>query len=217
MSFLFNVTLSQRKGELNHNLIVVKSKGRKLLNTNYVNYSYGALQLLLNSFLKELALEYTDFKPQKTLVLGLGGGSVFHLLKEHYPETYITVVEKDIAVIELAYSVFNLNKEFDFDLHYGDAYDFVATNSQKFDLIINDIFVDDTVPETIKSIEYLENLKKLLAPKGVIAFNKMEKIEDKGQSYEVFKGRFSSVFPESKDFQKEYYERKSHLLYNRIS
>lgn len=217
LSYLFPILLYKRKGDLGHDLKVVLTKGVKILNTNKVNYSYGALYKLFELFFLKLKSDVPDFNPKNILMLGMGAGSVIRLIKKHYPSALITVVEKDMVVIEISHRKFGLNKEFKFNLHYADAYEFVEKQDEIFDFIINDVFVDDEVPSNLKSLKYLECLKSICSDQGIVAFNKMESVNTGRLSLEVFRFLFEKVFPNSDSFEMENLGRKNHVFYAKVN
>lgn len=217
LSYFFPITLYKRKGELGHDLEVILTKGRKVLNTKKVNYSYGSLYELFECFFAKLKIENPNFNPKNILMLGMGAGSVMHLIKKYYPSALITVVEKDMVVIEISQRKFGLNKEFTFNLHYADAYEFVSSQNDVFDLIINDVFVDDEVPSELKSHRYLERLKTICNDQGIVVFNEMESLNSDRLSLEVFRFLFEKIFPNTLSFERMFFGRKSYLFYAKVN
>ncbi len=86
--------------------------------------------------------------PQRILVLGLGGGTVVHLLRRFFPLSHITCVERDKEHINIAQTFFKIPSK-NVQLIHADAYDFLAERclaennkqkNEKFDWIIDDVF-----------------------------------------------------------------------------
>ncbi len=88
--------------------------------------------LLLPGFFKETA-------PRRILVLGLGGGTIVHLLKLFFPESSLVCVELDPQHIQIAKRFFAIPQK-NVELIQGDAYEYLRNGNDKFDWIIDDVF-----------------------------------------------------------------------------
>lgn len=121
---------------------------------------------------------------KNVLILGFGSGSVASILQDEYEKgVEIAGVEKDEVVIELAKKYFFINKYKNLSLYCEDAYDFVQSCNQKFDLIVMDVFIDLDVPEKFSEAEFIAGLGNLLSERGVLFYNLVihsEKVRDKG-------------------------------------
>lgn len=149
-------------------LEVTWSNGRKLLNSKNANYSYGALQEVLDYGLAKVRAD----RAAEVLILGLGGGSAVPLLRKKYGYyAKITAVELDSAVIEIAKKEFGINEYQPLELLCLDAENFVSSTQHKYGLVIVDLFLDTKVPEQFFSVSFWENIGDLMQQGGKVLFN----------------------------------------------
>ena len=142
--------------------------GIKHLNSKNANYSYGSLQRILKFGLEKIELS----KVNSVLILGMGGGSVIETLRDHFNYTkHIDAVEIDPIIIEIAKNEFEISESETLKIHCTDAFEFVKTSKEKFDLIIVDLFIDLMVPDKFLSAEFWDNVMGSKSSKGVILFN----------------------------------------------
>ena len=79
--------------------------------------------------------------PRSALLIGLGAGSLAKFLHRHCPQTRITVVEIEPAVVAVARQFFRLPPEDDrLRIVIGDGANFVQTSRARFDCILVDGF-----------------------------------------------------------------------------
>ena len=116
--------------------------------------------------------------PRRVLIVGLGGGAMVRFLTHHEPQVQIDAVEIDPAVVRIADEYFGVRSGGNVRVHTADAVAFVESTTDRYDLILMDAFLrpssgtDATgVPTGLKTLEFLERLKGVLAPGGVVAFN----------------------------------------------
>ena len=88
--------------------------------------------LLLPGFFKETP-------PVRILVLGVGGGTIVHLLKLFFPQSTLVCVELDPQHIQIAKRYFKIPQK-NVELIQGDAYQYLRDGKEKFDWIIDDVF-----------------------------------------------------------------------------
>jgi spermidine synthase len=77
---------------------------------------------------------------KKILLLGLGGGSAARLARALFPEARIVGVERDPRVIEVARHHFQLDA-LSLEVVLGDARRYLEKGSERFDAILEDVFV----------------------------------------------------------------------------
>lgn len=141
---------------------------RKLLDSSNANYSYGALQEVLDKGLAEIRAD----RAAPVLLLGVGGGSVIPLLRKKYGYYHkITAVEIDPMMIKIARREFNIEKHQPLELICADAEEYVNSSREKFGLIVIDLFLDLLVPEQFFSVNFWKNITGLLHQEGKILFN----------------------------------------------
>jgi spermidine synthase len=134
---------------------------------------------------REFALSYTHMAmggllfagnaaPKRLLVIGLGGGTIPTALRELLPEAEIDTVEIDPAVTQVAKRYFGFKDDPKMKVHEMDGRVFVKRairEGRKYDAILLDAFDHEYIPEHLLTVEYLEEVKSLLAPGGVLVGN----------------------------------------------
>lgn len=158
---------SQNSGTVEINLV----NGQKVLDTRTSNYSYGSLQKILHTGL--IAAGF-DKNVRNVLVLGMGGGSVVPTIREKFQsDAFITLVEIDEKIIEIARNEFNIERFGKLEIVHADALDFVAKNSVFYDVIIVDLFIENIIPEVFTQSDFLKNIAQKLNPRGKLIYNTM--------------------------------------------
>ncbi len=167
LSYLWPLT-KKLESKYSGSLEVTWVNGRKVLDSPNANYSFGALQEVLDLGIAEVRAD----RGAPVLLLGLGGGSAIHLLRKKY-HYYgkITAVEIDPAVIDVAYREFELGEHEPLEIICIDALEFVKNSSEEFGLIIIDLFLDLDVPVQFFTVDFWEDISALLSAEGKLLFN----------------------------------------------
>ena len=167
LSFIYPIT-KKVKSEFNETLEITWYNGKKHLNTKNANYSYGALQKILQIGLKKFDIS----RSKDILVLGFGGGSVIKTLRKKFKYKHsITAVDIDPVIIQLANKEFKLSQTENLNIVCADANEFMLKNKITFDLIIVDLFIDTKIPSPFFEISFWENVVKACTNDGGILFN----------------------------------------------
>ena len=120
----------------------------------------------------ETTIEYVGYlhitlavKPdaERTLVIGLGGGSVVKRMWRDYPAMSLDVAEIDGEVVEVASALFELPDDDRIDVHIADGREFLTRRLDTYDIIIVDAFDDDRVPRPLLTEEFMRLAKDHLA------------------------------------------------------
>ena len=117
---------------------------------------------------------YAKPAPQSVLIIGLGGGSLPRALASLLPDTHIDVVEIDPAVTRVARSYFNFKPGPGTSIveEDGRAYVKRALRAGKsYDLIMLDAYDHEYIPEHLLTREFLQEVRSLLKPDGIVAAN----------------------------------------------
>jgi spermidine synthase len=192
-SYLLPVTVERRNGDITPYLEVLLVDGKYVLDTSSVNYSYGNCQKIFQKAFSYFNLKSIEF--DNVLMLGFGAGSVASILTEEYEmKCRITGVEKDGVVIDLAKQYFNIHRFKNLELVHESAYTYVEQTQNKFDLIIMDVFVDETVPKMFHEEKFLHHLNRILSSDGVLFYNFMTTPRDKKSEFEELSSRFETIF-----------------------
>ena len=199
LSYACEIPLETRHSQFSNSLKVSLLDGRFLLSTEKAVYSYQDLYHNFRSAFEQLPLEILS--PQaRVLVLGMGMGSIPHLLEHTFQkkEYVYTLVELDPVVVELAqkYTLPLLRSKY--FLEVGDAYNFVINNSKSklYELICVDIFIDENTPSLFETAEFLSKTKQLLAPKGLLVYNRLcSNTSQKETTNQFITSVFEPIFP----------------------
>lgn len=172
LSYLFPVAIEKRIGSYLPIIEVNLRNGKYILDGDNVNYSFGSLHDL---FLQTLTQFKIKEKPIKNvLILGFGAGSIAQILREEFQmNCFITGIEVDSVMLELAYKYFNLSSYKDIEILCDDADEFIHRDNNMYDLIIVDLFVERRVPKKFMKPEFLLEIKYHLSPNGFLFFNRV--------------------------------------------
>lgn len=165
--------------------------GKKILDTENANYSYGSLQKILETGLTKVDLKSVE----NVLLLGMGGGSVIESLRETFEyQKNIIAVEIDPEVIKLAKDEFGISASEKLQIIQEDAFEYVEYSEEKFQLIIIDLFIDLYVPPVFYKKEFCKNVSKLLQKSGFIVFNVGVNLNKKSDVVETISSNFGNDF-----------------------
>lgn len=186
LSYFIPVIIDKKNSAVSKKLEVTWNNGQLVLDSKTTNYSYGSLQRILRKGLKYIGFErIRNFK--NILVLGVAGGSVIKTLTDEIKFTgHITGVEIDPETIKIANTYFGLDKIKNLEIIIDDAFEFVLKTREKYDLIIIDIFQDNTMPNFLFEGFFIDRINYLLNTNGFILFNTMtltQKHKDRNLQY----------------------------------
>ena len=154
LSYIYPVT-KKIHSKISGDLEITWYNGKKHLNTKNANYSYGSLQRILKFGLEKIDLSNT----KKILILGMGGGSVIKTLQDDFNyQNHITAIDIDPVIIKIAKEEFDIIEGENLKIICEDAQLFMQLNSQKFDLIIIDLYIDIKVPSSFLKIPFWQNI-----------------------------------------------------------
>ncbi|GIW69500.1 MAG: hypothetical protein KatS3mg101_0247 [Patescibacteria group bacterium] len=116
---------------------------------------------------------------QKVLILGLGGGTMAHIISERFNHPEIVSVEIDPVMIDIARKFFDLDSIPNHRVIEADAlrvtiepedYDL---EEEYFNVVIVDIFNGEKYPDLGKSGNFIASVKRLVRPGGLLIFNRI--------------------------------------------
>lgn len=167
---------------LYRNIIVTEVDSRRCLIFNAVRGERN--QTCINTQdPKDMLFHYTRMtmagllvnpNPKNILIAGLGGGTIPTALNELYPEANIEVLEIDQAVVNVARDFFNFTENEHLKATVVDARVFIkraALQGTKYDFVMLDAFTGEYIPEHLLTQEFLEEVKQILTPDGVLVAN----------------------------------------------
>lgn len=108
---------------------------------------------------------------RRTLVMGLGGGTVAKRMWRDYPWMHIDAVEIDEGVVEVARDYFALPDDDRLCVYVDEARSFLRLSPETYDIVLMDAFDDDRMPRALSTDEFCRSLRDHLTPEGVVAYN----------------------------------------------
>ncbi len=112
--------------------------------------------------------------PRRILIVGLGGGSLPSALTEILPDATIDVVEIDPAVTRVARKYFDFKDGPKVKVSELDGRVFIkraGREARHYDIVMLDAFDHEYIPEHLLTREFLQEVKALLGPQGVLVAN----------------------------------------------
>lgn len=138
-----------------------------------------------------------DVRPEAALLLGLGGGTILHLLFRRFGPFPVLAVENDPAVIELARESFGLPQG-PVQVALADAFEVVTGLGGAYDYIGVDLFARGGVPAGTFRRGFLRRLRGLTNPGGLVAINFF-----RDRRTVAHQKRLEAVFPRVRLYQSE--------------
>ncbi len=108
---------------------------------------------------------------QRTLIIGLGGGTVVKRMWRDYPGMRVDVAELDPDMVEVARRFFRVPDDDRIRVFAADGRAYLETSPETYDIVIVDAFDEDRVPRPLTTEEFLRLVRDRLAPDGVVAYN----------------------------------------------
>ena len=110
-------------------------------------------------------------KPERVLVVGLGGRTIPNVLRRHFPEMTIDVVDIVPVVVRVAKKYFGFREDEKMHAFVADGLRFIEKSDPVYDVIYLDAFSADSVPYSLSTREFLQAARKALKPGGVVLGN----------------------------------------------
>ncbi len=107
----------------------------------------------------------------RTLAIGLGGGTVVKRMWRDYPDMRIDAVEVDAEVVGIARRFFALPDDPRIRVVVDDGRRFLEAPGGVYDIVIVDAFDDDRVPLPLTTEEFLRATRARMSEGGVIVYN----------------------------------------------
>src|SRR5688572_12087907 len=129
---------------------------------------------------ERLVLPYTEValtalalcgEPRRILLVGLGGGTLAGFLRRHYPAAHIDAVDIDPEVVRVAKEYFGFREDRRMRAHVADGRKFIEEVREPYDLIFLDAFGTTAVPAHLTTREFLESVRRVTRPGGVVVGN----------------------------------------------
>jgi spermidine synthase len=160
----------------------------------------------------DLLIDYTRYmflsyafcpKPERVLIVGLGGGSMVHFLQHYDKNVKVDVAEIDPMIVRIADKYFGVRTGGNIKVINTDGSEYFKRATDQYDVIYLDAFLkpsnetDSTgVPTRLKTILFYKEMQKRLKPDGLVVFN-----INPHQSIDEDIGRIREAFPQTYVFQ----------------
>lgn len=192
LSLLVEVPIEHSSSKYNPSLDVSLKSQRLKLSTRNTIYSFEDRYTSFSKAFRHLDIGTRSV--DSVLMLGYGFGSIPIILSRKYN------LNPDITAIEIDPEVIRLAKKYalqeNVTLLEGDAYRWVLNNQDRFDLVCVDVFFDTRVSGKFESRKFLQKLRTLVAPDGLLLFNRLTMEKGLKTATERFYNQdFKSVFP----------------------
>jgi spermidine synthase len=116
---------------------------------------------------------------KRVLILGLGGGTLVHLISKNFPNAEIVSVEYDPVMVDISKRYFDLDQVLNHRIIQDDAMKVVIEPEEydiapsSFDVLIVDILNGETFPDLGKTGNFIAAIKRLVTSGGYIIFNRI--------------------------------------------
>jgi spermidine synthase len=167
MSWLFEVKRYQ--SEKNGLILCRKIFGHWWIEVESYDQSSPYIKRMWRSALRRLS---PILKVHRSLLLGLGGGSIVDDLAEKYPDAELVIVEYDPVMVEVSQEVhlFKTNPR----IFVEDAVSAVPKLEGMFDLIIVDLYKGGKTAEALEHANFIASIINKLSPGGTLILNAFE-------------------------------------------
>ena len=115
-------------------------------------------------------LAFVD-RPQRVLIVGLGGGTIPNFFHKHFPQMTIDVVDIDPDVVDVAKKFFGFREDATMHVYVEDGRRFIEKCANPYDIIILDAYGSDNIPFHLATREFLRAVREALTPEGVVVGN----------------------------------------------
>ncbi len=142
----------------------------------------GQRALLVDGVVQSVAVEGPVFgpgywpsmlptvRPRRALILGLGGGTIAHLLVRRFGPVPMVGVDADAEVLAVAQVEFDLTLP-SLVIVEGDALQYVTACAETFDYVCVDLYRGAELERGVLARPVLRAIKRLLAGEGLAVFN----------------------------------------------
>jgi spermidine synthase len=183
------------KETLYHRLVVTEDERWRTLSFNRAAQSgMGRTDPFRSEF------RYTDafhlafaFQPEikRVLFIGLGAATGPKQFRRFYPEVAVDAVEIDPEVVEVAKRFFGFAPDTRTTVHVADGRVFLNGARGRYDAIVVDAYYADAIPFHLTTVEFMNLIKRRLAPGGVALFNVIGSLQ--GGSSKLVRSEYRTI------------------------
>ena len=130
------------------------------------------------------------------LFVGLGGGSAPKRFWRDFPSLDLQVVELDPVVADVARRYFAMPDSPRLKVEVEDGRRYLQRNEQRYDVIALDAYFSDSIPFHLATAEFVDLVRRRLAPGGVVVANIIGSVEGPGSRlFRSFVRTYRTAFP----------------------
>lgn len=190
LSYLTDIQIDTKHSEISGPIYIKWRNGKRVVDTETVNYAYGTLYEVFQQAFVKYDVQH-KVKPKKILLLGFGAGSVFQLVRETFGrEPEIVGVERDPIMLQI-YRDYFLHSDANLTLIQADVQTYIQESTEKFDLILIDVFVGEHVPNTLFQESFVQFARNALSQSGVLMWNVIVEDADQKSKFDLLTTFFS--------------------------
>lgn len=179
LSYFVPQDLLRTSSSYNHDIRVQSFMGKRLLMVNGSLQSGAYVEGLWRKSMAAFGIT-PSMGVKSILALGVGGGTVIHLLHDLFPKAETTGVDIDSIIIGIGKKYFGLRGMKGLVLKAADAQEFVkkeARAKRAYDAVVIDLFVGRHIPPFVTTDAFMRNVKSLLAADGFVLINYLRERE----------------------------------------
>ena len=192
LSYISTVPVAHTHSAFNKSIDVLERFGKNELYVNGIQQSGPYTIRLWKNGLKDIF----DNPPKRIntiLILGVGGGTVFPMLHDKFPDAHISAVDIDSAIIRMYSEYFSSGTGSYVSLVCADARKFIRTVRSTFDLIIVDVYIGNDVPDFVTGESFFRDLKNITSPHGTVVCNYFSET-DQPKKFQIFFRKLSDMY-----------------------
>ncbi len=164
--------LLERQTYIDTTLSVVRTRsGKKDLLIDDVLQSGPYYENYWKDVIRTIRLRARTRPVKNILILGVGGGTLFHLLRKIHNHPRIVGIDIDAAVLDVAKSEFGLGRMNDVDLVHADAQVYVRETDEVFGFVVVDVFNGADTPEFVTDDGFLADVLRVTTYNGWLMIN----------------------------------------------
>lgn len=130
----------------------------------------------------------------EVLNVGLGGGTMPNAIRSYFPKSKVTSVELDPKMVEAAKDYMFFKEDGSNKVVVQDARYFIRKEQKRkaqYDVVLLDAFDGEYIPEHLTTQEFLQEVKAVLKPGGLLLSNTFAH----GEFFHSESATYESVFP----------------------
>jgi spermidine synthase len=154
---------------------------------------------MLFDYVQRLFELVTAQRPKRLLMIGGGCLTLPTALIQNLPDIEIVVVEIDPGLEEIAVNYFDYEPDKRLRVFYQDGKDFLASNTEIYDMVIIDAFDSLEIPDSLNDYKTVKYVHGCLGESGIAAVNLIASFYGRASSilarhYQMYNSSFDKVF-----------------------